>query len=194
MRNEPFPQTRVVDDDRLQEILASHATPARDQFARVAVAPLISKRVLTSLVRLGDSLVATLIGAAIWFVYLHPESYAESASYVTFLLGVGLVVPVLFAGAGLYSIHAFMRPVEQLARLTASWFAIFAGLFAILFFAQAGDSYSRVWAATWFLSGLGGLIAFRGIVALCVKRWNSDGRLDRRAVLFGGGKPAEDLI
>jgi Undecaprenyl-phosphate glucose phosphotransferase len=87
-----------------------------------------------------------------------------------------------------------MRPVEQLARLTASWLVIFSALFAILFFAQAGDSYSRVWAATWFLSGLGGLIAFRGMVALCVKRWNRDGRLDRRAVLFGGGKPAEDLI
>jgi Undecaprenyl-phosphate glucose phosphotransferase len=194
MRNELFPQTRVVDDGRLQEILAGHATPAREQSARVAAAPLISKRVLTSLVRLGDSLVAALIGAAIWHVYLRPESYSESAYYVTFLLGVGLVVPILFGGAGLYSIHAFMRPVEQLARLTASWLAIFAALFAILFFAQAGDSYSRVWAATWFLSGLGGLIAFRGIVALWVKRWNQDGRLDRRAVLFGGGKPAEDLI
>ncbi len=133
MRNEPFQQSSLIDHNKLHEILGTSAGPMREPFAGLDAAPLISKRVLTSLVRLGDTLVAAGIGAIIWYLYLQPASYIESAYYLTFLLGVGLVVPILFGGAGLYSIHAFLRPVEQVARLTASWLAIFAALFAILF-------------------------------------------------------------
>ena len=118
MRNEPFPQTRVVDNGQLQEILAGHATPAREQSARVAAAPLISKRVLTSLVRLGDSLVAALIGAVIWHVYLRPESYARERLLSDVSVGRRPCgARSSSRGAGLYSIHAFLRPVEHLPRL-----------------------------------------------------------------------------
>jgi len=194
MRHEPFSQGGLVEQGKLQNLLSGSAVPAIGVPSHAAAAPLISKRVLSGLVRLGDSLVAAGLGAIIFLAYLRPENLAESASYLTFLLGVAIAVPVLFTGAGLYSTHAFLRPVEHLPRLAGCWLLIFAALFALLFFAQAGDSYSRLWAGSWFVGGFGALMAYRGIVAITVRRWNQDGRLDRRAVLYGGGKPAEDLL
>lgn len=194
MRHEPFSQGGFADKGKLQNLLAGSSVPAIGVPSHAAAASLISRRVLAGLVRLGDSLVAAGLGAIIWLAYLRPETLAESASYVTFLLGVAVAVPVLFTGAGLYSTHAFVRPVEHLPRLAGCWLLIFAALFALLFFAQAGDSYSRVWAGSWFIGGFGALMAYRGIVAIAVKQWNRDGRLDRRAVLYGGGEPAEDLL
>jgi len=194
MRHEPFSPRGLIDQQKLQNVLAVSPVPTISAQLPAQAPPLISKRVLAGLVRLGDSLVAAGIGALIWLAYVRPESFAESGSYIAFLLGVALAVPVLFTGAGLYSTHAFLRPVEQLPRLAGCWLLIFGALFALLFFAQAGDSYSRLWAGSWFVGGAGALMAYRGMVAISVRRWNKDGRLDRRAVLFGGGKPAEDLI
>ncbi|MEX1060868.1 MAG: undecaprenyl-phosphate glucose phosphotransferase, partial [Methyloceanibacter sp.] len=51
-----------------------------------------------------------------------------------------------------------------------------------------------VWIATWYASALLALFSERLALSLLVKRWIREGRLNRRAVIVGGGHRAEELI
>src|SRR5262245_21706913 len=126
MRHEPISQGGLAKQGKLQDLLSDSTVPTISVPTHAAAASFISKRVLAGLIRLGDSLVAAGLGAIIFIAYLHPETLGQTASYLTFLLGVAVAVPVLFTGAGLYSTHAFVRPVEHLPRLAGCWLLIFA--------------------------------------------------------------------
>ena len=63
-----------------------------------------------------------------------------------------------------------------------------------MFFARLGDLYSRVWLAGFFGVGLLALYALAPVLYGMVRRWTREGRLDRRAVVVGGGEPGEELV
>ena len=50
------------------------------------------------------------------------------------------------------------------------------------------------WLLAWWAIGLAVLALGRAIIHLLVRRWTRDGRLTRRTVIVGGGKPGEELI
>ncbi len=90
------------------------------------------------------------------------------------------------------------RPSRNFARfvprLAFVWLVSLTVLVAGVFFLKAGPSFSRVWVASWFAFGLVGLIGFRVFVAALARKAVSEGRLARRAVIYGGGKVCEDLL
>ena len=65
---------------------------------------------------------------------------------------------------------------------------------AIVFFAKLGDLYSRLWLAGYYGIGLVALVGFRFVLYGLIRRWTQEGRLDRRAVVVGGGEPGEALV
>ena len=64
----------------------------------------------------------------------------------------------------------------------------------LAFFFKVGSEFSRVWLATWYGSALLTLFGERLALSVLVRRWISQGRLNRRAVIVGGGPEAERLI
>ena len=52
---------------------------------------------------------------------------------------------IAFQAADIYHVQAFRSPVGQCARLTVAWSLVFLSLVALVFFAQLGGMYSRVW-------------------------------------------------
>src|SRR5690606_30538226 len=65
---------------------------------------------------------------------------------------------------------------------------------AIAFFAKFEGMFSRVWLASYYTAGLVLLICFRLALAALVRHWTKEGRLERRAVIVGGGDAGEKLI
>src|SRR5258707_667915 len=65
---------------------------------------------------------------------------------------------------------------------------------AIAFSAKFEAMFSRVWLAGTYLVGLVALIGFRVALSGLIKHWTREGRLDRRAVVVGGGEAGESLI
>jgi Undecaprenyl-phosphate glucose phosphotransferase len=63
-----------------------------------------------------------------------------------------------------------------------------------VFFAQLGGMYSRLWLTSYYGIGLFALYGARLSLYGIVRRWTRDGRLDRRAVVVGGGDPGEHLV
>jgi len=65
---------------------------------------------------------------------------------------------------------------------------------SLAFFVKLGADFSRVWIATWYAATLAALFTERLGLSLLVRRWMREGRLNRRAVIVGGGAEAVELI
>jgi len=65
---------------------------------------------------------------------------------------------------------------------------------AVAFFVRPSGDFSRVWAASWFVTVLFLLYAGRLVICSLVRRWTRQGRLVRRTIIVGGGAAGENLI
>ncbi|MCK5473087.1 MAG: sugar transferase, partial [Planctomycetes bacterium] len=116
------------------------------------------------------------------------------ALYTVAILGAAAGSVLSFQAFQLYDITILSNTVRQVARICMAWTFVFAVLIIIAFLTKLGQEYSRVWAATWYVSGLSVLVAFRVALCIAVRNWSKLGRLNRRAVIVGGGTPAHKLI
>jgi Undecaprenyl-phosphate glucose phosphotransferase len=164
----------------------SLAPPADDERA-------ITPAVLRTGVRISDYL--ALVGAGLTAYLLHVSPAPGSAPYYTIaILGLPACALVLFDLLGTYRLDGLKRATGRAWLLAAGWAGLIALLVATAFFTKAGEGISRAWVAYWFVGGLVLLGISRAVIRQLVLRWSADGRLDRRAVIVGGGSTAADLI
>ena len=110
------------------------------------------------------------------------------------IAGIALLAMLAFQAADIYQIQAFRGHEKQYMRLASAWSVVFLVAISVSFFAKAGDQFSRVWLAGFYVLGLCTLIAFRRALFLLVRRWTREGRLDRRTVVVGADGNGELFI
>jgi Undecaprenyl-phosphate glucose phosphotransferase len=112
------------------------------------------------------------------------------------LMGAAMSGSVLFAiqRSWAYTIPAMADPVRQVARTVGATLAAFGALIAAAYAAGFDQIAPREFMLGWLAMALAAQIAMRCAAAVIVRRWTAEGRLLRRAVIVGGGRPAEDLI
>ena len=91
-------------------------------------------------------------------------------------------------------IQAFRSHVQQYSGSPSRGRWCSCSSFGVTFFAKVGDQFSRVWLGSWYVVGLVALLGFRLALFVLVRRWTREGRLERRAVIVGGGDDGEALI
>jgi len=163
------------------------------RIADEAVGTVYSPVVLSGLVRLVEFMAVLALGATIYLAWVFPTHGVQWPSLIG-LCAVPALTLAAFQAAGLYNIHVFRTHVAQFSRLFFTWTLVFLIAMAAAFFLKAGDELSRLWLGTWYGIGLVALTAGRVGLAQLVRTWSRAGRLQRRAVVVGGGEPAEELI
>jgi Undecaprenyl-phosphate glucose phosphotransferase len=153
-----------------------------------------SPALFAGLVRLAETGLLAAIGYIIAAFYVDPEDFRGNTQYIAAPVVTALVASALFHQAGLYSIQSLTRAFKCLPRLLLAWTAAVGGLVACVFFLKIGPEFSRVWLALWHVAGCAMLMAARGSVAASARRALQDGRLVRRAVVYGGGAISERLL
>lgn len=183
---------RKTPDRRAQE------RPRLGNFQFSDGASLISARVVTGAARLVDFLIVAALGYGIFFAYVDDVSqlpwHVGHLLYICAILLAGSGTVLSFQAFQLYDITTIANALRQTGRIGMAWSLVFAMLMFIAFFTKLGQEFSRVWAASWYLSGLASLTAFRVMLCLVVRHWARQGRLNRRAVIVGGGTEAHKLI
>jgi Undecaprenyl-phosphate glucose phosphotransferase len=164
----------------------------------VAAQPIIDAKspiVVAGIVRITEFFLVATVGVVTYFAYVYPQ-YGQIFDfyYIATAFAVAALAVIGFQVVDIYHIHAFRRPVRQGAKLTVAWSLVFLSLVTMMFFARLGDLYSRLWLAGFFGVGLISLYVSRLVLYGKVRRWSREGRLDRRAVLVGGGDPGEGLV
>ncbi|MBV8837990.1 MAG: undecaprenyl-phosphate glucose phosphotransferase, partial [Alphaproteobacteria bacterium] len=167
-------------------------SPLAQLAAAEHLAPAFSPIVVAGVVRLCEFALITLVGIAIYFGYVYPAyGHVFDWYYLATAFGVAALALIAFQAADIYQVQAFRNPVSQCARLTVAWSIVFLVIVALVFFAQLGGMFSRLWLTSYYGVGLFTLYALRLALYGVVRRWTREGRLDRRAVVVGGGAPGE---
>jgi Undecaprenyl-phosphate glucose phosphotransferase len=180
--NVPFVERRRVPRPPLAEI------------RRGGTVNLLPRTVVAGSVRIIEFLLVALIGFGIYLAYVEREGMHSHIIYLIAVLIAAMATTITFAAFSLYEIPAFSTFVRSFTRIIIAWTLVVVGMMALAFFGKVGADFSRVWIATWYVAALSILFVERFAVSLLAKRWIKEGRLNRRAVIVGGGSEAEELI
>ena len=155
---------------------------------------LISPGVLSGVVRTAELLGIALIGYATFALYVGGTGRALVWQYLAAIAAGSVGLTLVLSAIGLYRPAAFSSLWRQLARLWLGWTIVVELLVATAFLLKVGADFSRGWLLIWYAAGGVSLLAFRLALAISVRRWHKTGRMQRRAVIVGGGEQAAALI
>ncbi len=151
----------------------------------------VSPNLLYGSLRLGDF--GMLFGSGCILAALHRPSLLNSM-YVALSLA-GAIVGILFnQAADSYQIATLRSNFSQIARVFSAWTVVILTMAAIILLLGRMESDSAGWLASWYVAGFGLMVMSRVMTARMVNKWIGDGRLERRAVIVGGGSSAAELI
>ena len=170
------------------------SVPLLADFRNNHTSSLISPIVVVGLLRLAEFVLLCVLGLVIGALYLVPATTVLTAHYLFAICGVSAGTILMFQLLDLYSLQALMQSVRKSPRVMLGWTIVCAALVAGVFFFKAGDAFSRVWMSIWFVSGAAGLLVVRLAASRFARNWARQGRLNRRAIIYGCDGHAEGLI
>ena len=150
---------------------------------KAAMSTVVLSGVVSSCEWLAIALAGVIPYAAYVVANVGPQPF-----YVALVVLVATAAAAIFHSLRLYALGAFRRPLPALVRMAGAWSVILLVVMATLFFLKADEAVSRVWMAAWFALGLAFLAVVRIGLARGVAALARDGRLQRRAVVVGGGE------
>jgi Undecaprenyl-phosphate glucose phosphotransferase len=154
----------------------------------------LSPVVISGVARLIELALLLVAGFAVYQLYL-PELTNENMRAYMALVAIGSVGSVITNGLlETYTINSFRSVMRTGMRLMLGLGIVFLVLFAGIFFLKLEGVFSRVFFAGWFFGGFALLIASRIGLAMAVRHFTQQGRLERRTVIVGGGENAETLL
>jgi Undecaprenyl-phosphate glucose phosphotransferase len=169
--------------------LSQTALAVTDQKVCRAYSPIV----IAGAVRVGDFVLLSLVGIALYLGYVVPLS-GFRWEYVAAILGMTATAVLCFQAADIYEVQVFRGQLRQMTRMISSWAFVFLLFIGASFFAKLGSEVSRLWLSAFFFLGLAALGAERLFLRAMVRGWARQGRLDRRTIIVGSDQNGERLV
>ncbi|UCI05942.1 undecaprenyl-phosphate glucose phosphotransferase [Mesorhizobium sp. B1-1-8] len=165
------------------------ARQVASQYRRDTMSPIMVSGVL----RMVEFAVLFLSGLCLYFYYLGFFNYL-AWQYPLTIAAASFLTVVLLDVTDSYQVSTLMRPIANFGRVLLVWAGTFALMALTAFAMKMSQDYSRLLFGTWFVVGFVLIFGLRLVMSRLIRRWARDGRMERRAVIVGGGKSAEGLI
>jgi len=180
------------EEDKLRRgQLNALAREVAEQFSSDVVSP----GLIAGFARLAEFMIITLCGLAVYHFYV--TNQGDGASWAAYAAvsatGAALTVIATQAIDG-YQLETFKNRLRQISKPAAALTVAVIILLIAGFFLKISFEFSRIWFVAWAGASLAGIVGFRMMLSAYVFRLMSSGRLERRAVIVGGGEPAALLI
>ncbi|MHA1545958.1 MAG: undecaprenyl-phosphate glucose phosphotransferase [Alphaproteobacteria bacterium] len=154
----------------------------------------ISPVIMFTIVRLAEFAAVVLTGINLYYAYVWSKAPDMELAYWVVTTLAGLATVAALEALGRYRSAARRGYVSQSAVMLGVWMAVFATMITWGFFTRFDVEFSRVWLSLWFLAGAAGLLLIGLGTSLTTRIWIRERRLQRRAVIIGGGPRAGELI
>lgn len=149
--------------------------------------------VLAGVVRLCEGALLAATGFGVHELHVAPV-WGHAAIYPAVIVSMSLAAILVFQALYLYNTSAFRAPVAHGAKLCLGWSLVFVAALAAVFFFKLDGVLSRLWLAGWYGAGLVALFLERLTLSAVTRALTARGKLDRRAVIVGGGPLAEPVL
>ncbi len=142
----------------------------------------------------GVELIALAIVSIVSAAVYEPSAREFLSLYAIVAIGAATAGVAAIQTLGGYEFAMLRRPLQQVPRVAGGWAIVLAAI-AVGFVATDGqEGISYRWIAAWYVAGVCALCTLRVGFGARIRQWTEDGRLERRAVLVGGGPHVEALI
>ena len=175
----------VVKDGHLNDLASRIAA----EYRRDTISPAM----VSGYLRLVEWGVIALIAIIIMWTYVG-VTHAVPWRYVLAGMAGGLLHVIIGELIDIYQIRAVRNSGRTFPKIALALTAAFSAMALAAFFSKTSEDYSRVWFGSWFITSLTVLFLARLLLNFRVRKWARNGTMERRAVIVGGGKPAEKLI
>jgi len=176
-------------DGKPESGLNDIALQVASQYRRENISPVM----VSGYLRLIELALIAATGCLLYFLYVGSAPHAPWRYPIAIATG-SLLAVFLLQSTDNYRIAALRNPVSRFGKIVLVWSGTFAILALVGFLLKTSEEFSRVWFGGWYVSGLVLILALRVATARLIRRWARDGRMERRAVIVGGGQVAETLI
>lgn len=163
-----------------------HAKPTIPPDIRMSQPKIIGGMMLVDLLGLAAS------GAISW--QLSAATVTGSWMATGYIACATLAVILLHQRFWGYTIASLGSTAQQLLRLFGAFSLTFASIIAVTVIVGAEIAPYRGWFIGWALAAYALMAGARLLLSKAIARWTHEGRLARRAVIVGGGKPVQDLL
>lgn len=184
---------RAHSDGAPDTVRASELNDIAEQVARQYRADSMSPVIVSGVLRLIEFGLLTVIGLVAYIVYVGLNTHLVWY-YPAIIIGGSALMVIILELADAYQQNNLRRPFSQTGRILFSWLGVFAVLALIGFFLKISNEFSRFWFGSWFVCGFFALFILRFFLAKIIRKWARNGKMERRALIVGGGKAAEALI
>jgi len=165
------------------------ATQVAEQFGTDSINPFL----VTGFLRVFEFFAISTIGIILFFGFDNPEFLIHWKYLIASFAG-GIFATAFTQGVDGYLVTSLRRFttsfLKSITGLTMTMFIVLAGLFFIDSI-QITTLYALI---TWYVAGASALFITRYVLSVWVSGLLKDGRLERRAVIVGGGSAAAELI
>jgi Undecaprenyl-phosphate glucose phosphotransferase len=129
-----------------------------------------------------------LLSFALWF------DGALAPGAILAMAAIAACVPVVLKSRWAYTIPALSSVAHQTAEIAFALFIAISAFIIVNLVAGVDIGPMRSWALHWFGLALAACVAERLVLSRLLANWSHAGRMARRTVIVGGGKPTFDLI
>lgn len=156
---------------------------------------LLSYQIVCDLAMVVDGFAILAAGcvAHLSYFYLFEPKGSWQLTLTASVVGA-LVTMFAFRQRGLYLPRRLVRWWDTFGMVVVTWAVIFLIVVTLGFLAKVAEAYSRGWAISWFLSGLGALFFARIVVYSTLRYSALAALLVRRVAVIGSGEQARQLI
>jgi Undecaprenyl-phosphate glucose phosphotransferase len=151
----------------------------------------VSPNLLYGCLRLGDF--GIIMGSG-WLISALRGHGLFDTTYVSLSLIGGMMCVLFNQAADSYQIANLRSAFSQISRVFGAWTIVLLSFAALSLLIRQMDGDGNAWLASWYVAGFGLMAMARVMLASLVNKWIADGRLERRAVIVGGGTSAAELI
>ena len=112
----------------------------------------------------------------------------------TIPVGTALLTLLVAQILGANDLSLLRRHSRRFAKLLVAWSSAFGFVSVLLIIGDGVPDVARLWFPVWYVAGVLALGLSSAITTLATRRLTRAGRLQKRAVILGGGAMAESLI
>lgn len=127
------------------------------------------------------------------YIWWYPNGVGMVSQLPT-MAAMSLIAGVLLNSFGQYTTFGLKRGW----RVSPKIFIILISLFGVFSLALATldmiNYLTHSWIGSWFFFAATSIIVLRVILSIAISKWDRNGYMERRAILVGGGEPAQELI
>ena len=182
--------SRVITSQALAKLIKQSG----EKTAFAEQSSVMSRSVIEGFARIFEIILIFAIGALLWVSYVAEFTATSVLQFLPVLGFVGFGLPFAMQMSQLFRIPAYLGVMRSISKLAVIWLGVFAIVFAFVFFTKIGADYSRIWLGGWAIGSFVAVVMFRAGMASYLQKRTLAGDLSRRAVLVGGGEPAEKLL